>query len=132
MASFRGQLESAQGTYDAARRDVLKAGDEYNSSADTTVRGLNGALDDLPPVSMFYRIYYSGTWRTIVKVAEIAGYVVSAAMILLGPGGILCLLAFALAAVGFANDLLAYTRGDENLRQLGLGALSMGLFSRVV
>ena len=125
VASFRRQLESAQGSYDAARRDVLKAGDEYNNGADTAVRGLNGALDDLPPVSMFDRIYYSDTWRTIVKVAEIAGYVVSAAMILLGPGGILGLLAFALAAVGFANDLLAYAHGDENRKQLGLGALSM-------
>ncbi len=28
VASFRRQLESAQGSYDAARRDVLKAGDE--------------------------------------------------------------------------------------------------------
>ena len=126
VASFRRQLDSAQGSYDAARRDVLKAGDEYNNGADAAVRGLNGALDDLPPVSVFDRVYYSDTWRTIVKVAEVAGYVVGAAMLLLGPGGILGLLAFAFAAVGFANDFLAFTRGDENFVQLLLGAASLG------
>ena len=129
VASFRRQLDSAQGSYDAARRDVLKAGDEYNNGADAAVRGLNGALDDLPPVSVFDRIYYSDTWRTIVKVAEIASYVVSAAMLLLGPGGILGLLAFALAAVGFANDVLAFFHGDENLWQVGLGFISLAFFS---
>ena len=129
VASFRRQLDSAQGSYDAARRDVLKAGDEYNNGADAAVRGLNGALDDLPPVSVFDRIYYSDTWRTIVKVAEIASYVVSAAMLLLGPGGILGLLAFALAAVGFANDVLAFFHGDENLGQVGLGFISLAFSS---
>lgn len=129
VTSFRRQLDSAQGSYDAARRDVLKAGDEYNNGADIAVHGLNGALDDLPPVSVFDRVYYSDTWRTIVKVAEIASNVVGIAMLLLGPGGILGLLAFALAAVGFANDLLAYNHGDENLWQVGLGFLSLFLAS---
>ena len=126
VASFRRQLDSAQGSYDAARRDVLKAGDEYNNGADIAVHGLNGALDDLPPASVFDRVYYSDTWRTIVKVAEVAANVVGVAMLLLGPGGILGLLAFALAAVGFANDLLAFFRGDENAVQLILGAVSLG------
>ncbi len=125
VASFRRQLDSAQGSYDAARRDVLKAGDEYNNGADAAVRGLNGALDDLPPVSVFDRVYYSDTWRTIVKVAEIAGWVVSLAMLFLGPGGILGLLGFALAAIGFLNDLLAFSHGDENIWQVGLGLLSL-------
>ena len=123
---FCGQLEREQKLYDAARKDVLKASNDYNNGADIAVHGLNGALDDLPPVSVFDRVYYSDTWRTIVKVAEVAGYVVSAAMLLLGPGGILGLLAFALAAVGFANDFLAFTRGDENFVQLLLGAVSLG------
>ena len=126
VASFRRQLDSAQGSYDAARRDVLKAGDEYNNGADIAVHGLNGALDDLPPVSVFDRVYYSDTWRTIVKVAEIAGWVVSLAMLFLGPGGILGLLGFALAAIGFLNDLLAFSHGDENLRQVLLGLFSLG------
>lgn len=126
VASFRRQLDSAQGSYDAARRDVLKAGDEYNNGADIAVHGLNGALDDLPPASVFDRVYYSDTWRTIVKVAEVAANVVGVAMLLLGPGGILGLLAFALAAIGFANDVLAYNHGDENKWQLGLGFLSLG------
>ena len=126
VASFRRQLDNAQGLYDAARRDVFKVGDEYINGADAAARGLNGALDDLPPVSVFDRVYYSDTWRTIVKVAEVAANVVGVAMLLLGPGGILGLLAFALAAVGFANDVLAYNHGDENKWQLGLGALSLG------
>ena len=126
VASFRRQLDSAQGSYDAARRDVLKAGDEYNNGADIAVHGLNGALDDLPPVSVFDRVYYSDTWRTIVKVAEVAANVVGVAMLLLGPGGILGLLAFALAAVGFANDLLAFIYGDEDFGQLLLGLFSLG------
>ena len=126
VASFRRQLDNAQGLYDAARSDVFKVGDEYINGADAAVRGLNGALDDLPPVSVFDRVYYSDTWRTIVKVAEVAANVVGVAMLLLGPGGILGLLAFALAAVGFANDVLAYNHGDENKWQLGLGALSFG------
>ena len=123
--SFRSQWNGALDSYDRARRDVIKAGGEYNNDAEIAARGLNGALDDLPPVSVFDRVYYSDTWRTIVKVAEIAGWVVSLAMLFLGPGGILGLLAFALAAIGFANDLMAYIRGDENIRQLALGGLSM-------
>ena len=126
VASFRRQLDNAQGLYDAARRDVFKVGDEYINGADAAARGLNGALDDLPPVSVFDRVYYSDTWRTIVKVAEVAGYVVGFAMLFLGPGGILGLLAFALAAIGFLNDLLAYSHGDENLWQVLLGGLSLG------
>ncbi|WP_029677813.1 WXG100 family type VII secretion target [Bifidobacterium sp. 7101] len=129
VASFRRQLDNAQGLYDAARSDVFKVGDEYINGADAAVRGLNGALDDLPPVSVFDRVYYSDTWRTIVKVAEVAANVVGVAMLLLGPGGILGLLAFALAAVGFANDVLAYSHGDENLWQVGLGFLSLFLAS---
>ena len=122
---FCGQLEREQKLYDAARKDVLKASNDYNNGADIAVHGLNGALDDLPPVSVFDRVYYSDTWRTIVKVAEVAGWVVSLAMLFLGPGGILGLLGFALAAIGFLNDLLAYNHGDENRRQLALGGLSM-------
>ena len=125
--SFRSQWNGALDSYDRARRDVIKAGSEYNNDAEIAARGLNGALDDLPPVSVFDRVYYSDTWRTIVKVAEIANLVVTVAMLFLGPGGILGLLAFALAAIGFANDLLAYIHGDENFKQLMLGAASLGL-----
>ncbi|WP_390133469.1 WXG100 family type VII secretion target [Bifidobacterium apicola] len=125
--SFRSQWNGALDSYDRARRDVIKAGGEYNNDAEIAARGLNGALDDLPPVSVFDRVYYSDTWRTIVKVAEIANLVVTVAMLFLGPGGILGLLAFALAATGFLNDLLAYSHGDENLLQVGLGLLSMFL-----
>ncbi|MCT6918045.1 MAG: hypothetical protein M3Z49_02400 [Bifidobacteriales bacterium] len=129
VASFRRQLDNAQGLYDAARSDVFKVGDEYINGADAAVRGLNGALDDLPPVSVFDRVYYSDTWRTIVKVAEVAANVVGVAMLLLGPGGILGLLAFALAAIGFANDLLAFFHGDENMWQVALGGLSVMMAS---
>ncbi|PXY81269.1 WXG100 family type VII secretion target [Bifidobacterium asteroides] len=124
---FRKKLEEAQGSYDAACRDARMAVDNYNNGADAAVSWLNGALDDLPPVSVFDRVYYSDAWRTIVKVAEIAGYVVSFAMLFLGPGGILGLLAFALAAVGFLNDIVAFICGDENAVQLFLGFLSMVL-----
>lgn len=129
VASFHKKLGKAQGSYDAARRDVSMTADDYNNGAEIAARGLNGALDDLPPVSVFDRVYYSDTWRTIVKVAEIAGYVVGFVMLFLGPGGILGLLAFALAAVGFLNDLLAFFQGDENLWQVLLGGLSLALFS---
>ena len=124
--SFRKKLGKAQGSYDAARRDVSKVRDDYNNGAEIAARGLNGALGDLPPVSVFDRVYYSDVWRTIVKVAEVAGYVVGFVMLFLGPGGILGLLAFALAAIGFLNDLLAYSHGDENLWQVLLGGLSLG------
>ncbi|WP_390459376.1 hypothetical protein [Bifidobacterium apicola] len=125
VVSFHEKLVKAQNSYDAAQNDISKAGYDYMYGAEIAAHGLNGALGDLPPVSVFDRVYYSDTWRTIVKVAETAGYVVSLAMLFLGPGGILGLLAFALAAIGFLNDLLAYTHGDENAGQVFLGFLSM-------
>ena len=125
VVSFHKKLGKAQNSYDTAKKDISKAGYDYMCGAEIAARGLNGALDDLPPVSVFDRVYYSDTWRTIVKVAETANLVITIAMLLLGPGGILGLLAFALAAIGFANDLLAYAHGDENMRQVALGGLSM-------
>lgn len=125
VASFRKQLESAQESYDAARRDVMNAKDEYDIGADSAATTLKGALDDLPGVSTWDRVYYSDAWRTVVKIAEVAGIAVGIAMLILGPGGILSLLAFALAAVGFVNDALAYAHGDEDLQQLGLGVASL-------
>ena len=125
--SFRSQRSSALDSYGNACRDACKAVGDYNNGAFIAARGLNGALGDLPSVSVFDRVYYSDAWRTIVKVAEVANLVLTVAMLFLGPGGILGLLAFALAAIGFLNDLLAYSHGDENRRQLALGFLSMAL-----
>ncbi|WP_445342913.1 hypothetical protein [Bifidobacterium sp. ESL0819] len=125
--SFRSQRSSALDSYGNACRDACKAVGDYNNGAFIAARGLNGALGDLPSVSVFDRVYYSDAWRTIVKVAETANLVLTVAMLFLGPGGILGLLAFALAAIGFLNDLLAYSHGDENRRQLALGFLSMVL-----
>ena len=126
VVSFHEKLVKAQNSYDAAQNDISKAGYDYMYGAEIAAHGLNGALGDLPPVSVFDRVYYSDAWRTIVKVAEVAGYVVGFVMLFLGPGGILGLLAFALAAIGFLNDLLAYSHGDENLWQVLLGGLSLG------
>ena len=129
VASFHKKLGKAQNSYDTAKKDISRAGYDYMCGAEIAARGLDGALDDLPPVSVFDRVYYSDAWRTIVKVAEIAGYVVGFAMLFLGPGGILGLLAFALAAVGFLNDILAFFHGDENVWQVLLGFVSLLLFS---
>ena len=111
---FRNQVDSAQNLYQNAMKRLSSARGDYTSSARSTTTSLLGYLDELPSASVWERVYYSSAWSVVVKVAEIGATIFGIAALLLGGGGIIGIIAFAFAAIGFINDWMAFGEKDES------------------
>lgn len=127
VADFRTQVNSAQDSYRAAMTRLDSIRDEYNEKARATGSSLRGYLEELPSASWWERVYYSSAWSVIVKVAEIGSMIFGIASLILGGGGIIGILAFAFAAIGFINDLMAFGEKDESWGEVLLSFASLGL-----
>lgn len=129
VANFRSQVNSAQDSYLAAMKRLESTSDEYTKKARSTRSSLQGSLEDLPSASWWEKVYYSSAWSVVVKVAEIGGLIFGVAALVLGGGGIIGILAFAFAAIGFINDWMARSEGDESNTEFWLSAASLLLSS---
>ena len=127
VADFRTQVNSAQDSYQAAMKRLDSISDKYSEKARATGSSLRGYLEELPSASWWERVYYSSAWSVIVKVAEIGSMIFGIASLILGGGGIIGILAFAFAAVGFINDFMAAMEGDESWAEVVLSGVSLGL-----
>lgn len=127
VADFRTQVNSAQDSYQAAMKRLDSISDKYSEKARATGSSLRGYLEELPSASWWERVYYSSAWSVIVKVAEIGSMIFGIASLILGGGGIIGILAFAFAAVGFINDFMAALEGDESWGEVFLSGASLFL-----
>ncbi|MGL4939789.1 MAG: WXG100 family type VII secretion target [Bifidobacterium asteroides] len=125
VADFRTQVNSAQDSYRAAMKRLDSISDEYSEKARATGSSLRGYLEELPSASWWERVYYSSAWSVIVKVAEIGSMIFGIAALILGGGGIIGILAFAFAAIGFINDWMAHSEGDESDSEFALSFASL-------
>ena len=121
---FRNQVDSAQNLYQNAMKRLSSARGDYTSSARSTTTSLLGYLDELPSASVWERVYYSSAWSVVVKVAEIGATIFGIAALLLGGGGIIGIIAFAFAAIGFINDWMAFGEKDESGGEFALSFVS--------
>ena len=127
VTDFRNQVNSAGDRYWNAMKRLHSAVDEYNEDATNTAGSLRGYLEKTPSASLWEQVYYSSAWSVVVKVAEIGGTIFGIAALLLGGGGIIGIIAFAFAAIGFINDLMAYVEGDESWEEFMLSLASLFL-----
>lgn len=125
VANFRSQVNSAQDSYLAAMKRLESTSDEYTKKARSTRASLQGSLEDLPSASWWEKVYYSSAWSVVVKVAEIGGLIFGVAALVLGGGGVIGILAFAFAAIGFINDSMALAEHDESRAEFGLSLASL-------
>ncbi|WP_288805287.1 putative T7SS-secreted protein [uncultured Bifidobacterium sp.] len=127
VQSFRSLVDSAQDSYRAAIKRLDSKKYEYSETAKRTASSLQGYLEEMPSASLWERVYYSSAWSVVVKAAEIGGTIFGIAALVLGGGGIIGILAFAFAAIGFINDLMAFFEKDESWGELLLSTASFGL-----
>lgn len=127
VADFRTQVNSAQDSYQAAMTRLDSISDEYSEKARATGSSLRGYLEELPSASWWERVYYSSAWSVVVKVAEIGSMIFGIAALILGGGGIIGILSFAFAAIGFINDLMAFGEKDESWGEVFLSGASLFL-----
>lgn len=127
VADFRTQVNSAQDSYRAAMKRLDSISDEYSERARATGSSLRGYLEELPSASWWERVYYSSAWSVIVKVAEIGSMIFGIAALILGGEGIIGIIIFAFATIGFINDVMAALEGDESWGEAILSFVSLGL-----
>ena len=127
VIDFRKQVDSAGNRYWDAMKRLHSAVDEYNEDATNTADSLRGYLEEMPSPSLWERVYYSSAWSVVVKVAEIGGTIFGIAALVLGGGGIIGIIAFAFAAIGFLNDFMAAMEGDESWGEAFLSGASLFL-----
>ena len=127
VAAFRSRVDSAHDSYQHAKKRLDSTSDEYSETARSTASSLQGFLEEMPSASLWERVYYSSAWSVVVKAAEIGGTIFGIAALVLGGGGIIGILAFAFAAIGFLNDLMAFWEKDESGGEFALSFVSFGL-----
>lgn len=127
VADFRTQVNSAQDSYQAAMKRLDSISDKYSEKARATGSSLRGYLEELPSASWWERVYYSSAWSVIGKVAEIGSMIFGIASLILGGEGIIGIIIFAFAAIGFINDVMAALEGDESWGEAILSFISLGL-----
>ena len=127
VAAFRSRVDSAHDSYQHAKKRLDSTSDEYSETARSTASSLQGFLEEMPSASLWERVYYSSAWSVVVKAAEIGGTIFGIAALVLGGGGIIGILAFTFAAIGFINDFMAAMEGDESWGELALSFASLGL-----
>ncbi len=127
VADFRSQVDSAHNLYQNAKKRLDSTSDEYTEKARSVASSLCGYLEELPSASLWERVYYSSAWSVVVKVAEIGGTIFGIAALVLGGGGIIGIIAFAFAAIGFINDLMAFFEKDESWGEVMLSGVSLVL-----
>ena len=130
VIDFRNQVDSAGNRYWDAIKRLHSAVDEYNEDATNTADSLRGYLEEMPSPSLWERVYYSSAWSVVVKVAEIGSTIFGIAALLLGGGGIIGMIAFAFIVIGFLNDWMAHSEGDENDNEFALSVASL-ILSRI-
>ncbi|WP_445342906.1 putative T7SS-secreted protein [Bifidobacterium sp. ESL0819] len=141
VINFRNQVNSTGNSYWNAMKRLYSAIDGYNEDARNTASSLRGYLEKMPSPSLWERVYYSSAWSVVVKVAEIGGTIFGIAALVLGFGGIIGMLLYAFIVIGFLNDWMAHSEGDESdsefrlsiafliLSRIGLCGEAKGLFS---
>ena len=127
VAAFRSRVDSAHDSYQHAKKRLDSTSDEYSETARSTASSLQGFLEEMPSASLWERVYYSSAWSVVVKAAEIGGTIFGIAALVLGGGGIIGILAFAFAAIGFINDFMAFFEKDESWGEVMLSGVSLVL-----
>ena len=127
VAAFRSRVDSAHDSYQHAKKRLDSTSDEYSETARSTASSLQGFLEEMPSASLWERVYYSSAWSVVVKAAEIGGTIFGIAALVLGGGGIIGIIAFAFAAIGFLNDFMAAMEGDESWGEAFLSGASLFL-----
>ncbi len=127
VAAFRSRVDSAHDSYQHAKKRLDSTSDEYSETARSTASSLQGFLEEMPSASLWERVYYSSAWSVVVKAAEIGGTIFGIAALVLGGGGIIGIIVFAFAAIGFINDFMAALEGDESWEEALLSLASLFL-----
>ena len=127
VAAFRSRVDSAHDSYQHAKKRLDSTSDDYSETARSTASSLQGFLEEMPSASLWERVYYSSAWSVVVKAAEIGGTIFGIAALVLGGGGIIGILAFAFAAIGFINDSMAFFEKDESWGEFLLSFVSLFL-----
>ncbi|MFD0705592.1 putative T7SS-secreted protein [Alloscardovia venturai] len=129
LADYQAKLSRAQGDLDEAKGRIDTAHTNFENAADDVANKISGAQEtaDLH-VGFFEKMYYSSTWRKIVKAAEVIGFIAGLVGIALGGGGIIiAAILFATNIFSFVDSVAGMQVGENGLGDVVFNGIALGL-----